>query len=69
MDVGFEPGADGAEFAGGNELVEREFDFELAGELGGVEVAQGVGRKVAEVAVGPMDVLQYAVGVGGRFDA
>lgn len=33
-------------------------------ELGGVDVAEGVGGEVAEAAHGPVDVLQAAFGVG-----
>ena len=52
--VGFlEGGGDGVVLHGGGE------------ELGGIEVAEGVGWEVAEASHGPMDVLQAAFGVGG----
>ena len=38
-------------------------------ELGGVEVAEGVGDEVTESAHRPVDVLQAAFGVGGRSHA
>ena len=51
-EVGFgEGGGDGVVFHGGVE------------ELGGVDVAEGVGGEVAEPAHGPVDVLEAAFGV------
>ena len=70
VDFGLEPVAQGLKLAAGEGGFEvAEFHCSLIEELRGIEVAERVGREVAEEAGAPVDVLQDAAGVGGRLDA
>ena len=69
MDVLAQPGEQPGEIAPGERLVEAaELAAGPAEELGGVDVAQRVGREVAEQPGAPVDVLQAALGVVGGGD-
>src|SRR5687767_8515101 len=59
VDVLPQPAEQGGELAAGELRVEvAEVFSRLLEELGGVEVAERVGREVAERAAGPVDVLE-----------
>ena len=66
VDLGPEPGQEGGELALGERGSEvAELGLGAGEELRGVEVAQGIGREVAEQAGAPVNVLEAAVGVVG----
>ena len=66
VDAGAEPVAHRGEVARGEAGVEvRQVAAQRGMQLGGIEVAEGVGREVAEEADRPVDVLQQAApGIG-----
>ena len=70
VDFGLEPVTQGLKLAAGEGGFEvAEFLCSLIEELGGEDVAEGIGGEVAEAAEGPVDVLEDAFAVGGGDDA
>ena len=69
VDVFLHPAEEGEEVAFGEGGGNGGVVLRGVEELGGVDVAEGVGREVAEAAHGPMDVLEAAFGVVFGFEA
>ena len=70
MNVVAQPGQEFAEIAPGEGLVQAaQLGAGLGEELGRVDVAQRIGREIAEQPGAPVDVLKAALGVVGGRDA